>query len=217
MDELSMHLRHGRARETSALVDQAIAENYSAETIIKQGFITGLEALEKQSRRNMIQMTELNLALRALYRGIGQIRQVLEVIPRNPAGTVIIGTVEGDTEETLKNIIAILMEGRGMEVVDLGTCVSANSFIKTAKEKEACAIVCSADLVTTMQGMKTLIQALAAAGLREKVKVILTGRPVTERYCRLIGADHYAPNAAAAAEMAAAAVTKPASSGKTRA
>ncbi|MDR1588408.1 MAG: cobalamin-dependent protein [Treponema sp.] len=208
MDELSMHLRYGRARETSALVNQAIAENYPAETIIKQGFITGLEALEKQSRRDKIQMPEMSLALRALYRGIGQIRQVLDVTAKNPAGTVVIGTIEGDTEETLKNIIAILMEGRGLEVIDLGTCVSVNSFIKAAKEKEAGAIVCSADLVTTMQGMKTLIQALAAAGLREKVKVILTGRPVTERYCRLIGADHYAPNASSAAEMAAGTAVK---------
>jgi methanogenic corrinoid protein MtbC1 len=203
MDELSMHLRCGRARETSALVNQAMAENYSVETIIKQGFITGLDALERQYRHTEIQSPEINPALRALYRGIGQIRQVLEMTPKNPVGTVVIGTIEGDTEETLKNIIAILMEGCGLEVVDLGTCVSVNSFIKAAKEKEAGAIVCSADLVTTMQGMKTLIQALAAAGLREKVKVILTGRPVTERYCTLIGADHYAPNAATAAEMAA--------------
>ena len=202
MDELSTHLRYGRARETSALVNQAIAENYPAETIITQGFIAGMEALEKQCRRDEIQRPEINLALRALYRGIGQIRQVLEVTPKNPAGTVVIGTVEGDTEETQKNIIAILMEGRGLEVVDLGTCVSVNNFVKAAREKAAGAIVCSADLVTTMQGMKTLIQALGAAGLREKVKVILTGRPVTERYCRLIGADHYAPDASSAAEMA---------------
>jgi methanogenic corrinoid protein MtbC1 len=202
MDELSMHLQYGRARETSALVNQAIAENCPAETIITQGFITGLEALEKQYRRDEVQQQEVNLALRALYRGIGQIRQVLEVTPKNPAGTVVIGTVEGDTEETQKNIIAILMEGRGLEVVDLGTCVSVNSFIKAVREKEAGAIVCSADLVTTMQGMKTLIQGLGAAGIREKVKVVLTGRPVTERYCRLIGADHYAPDASSAAEMA---------------
>jgi methanogenic corrinoid protein MtbC1 len=203
MDELSMHLQYGRARETSALVNQAIVENYPAETIIKQGFIAGLEALEKQCRRDEIQTPEINLALRALYRGIGQISQVLEVTPRNPAGTVVIGTVDGDTEETQKNIIAILMEGRGLEVVDLGTCVSVNNFVKAAREKEAGAVVCSADLVTTMQGMKTLVQALSAAGLKEKVKVILTGRPVTERYCRLIGADYYAPDAPSAAEMAA--------------
>ncbi|MDR2304773.1 MAG: cobalamin-dependent protein, partial [Treponema sp.] len=195
MDELSMHLRYGRARETSALVNQAIAENYPAETIIKQGFITGLDVLEKQCGRNEVQMPEISLALRALYRGIGQIRQVLEVTPKNPAGTVVIGTIEGDTEETLKNIIAILMEGSGLEVVDLGTCVSVNSFIRASKEREAGAIVCLADLVTTMQGMKTLIQALTAAGLREKIKIILAGRPVTEHYCRLIGADHYAPDA----------------------
>jgi methanogenic corrinoid protein MtbC1 len=202
MDELSMHLQYGRARETSALVNQAIAENYPAEIIIKQGFIAGLEALEKQSRKDEIQRPDINLTLRALYRGIGQIRQVLEVTPKNPAGTVVIGTVEGDTEETQKNIIAILMEGRGLEVVDLGTCVSVNSFVKAAREKEAGAIVCSADLVTTMQGMKTLLQALGASGIREKVKVILTGKPVTERYCRLIGADYYAPDASSAAEMA---------------
>jgi methanogenic corrinoid protein MtbC1 len=210
MDELSMHLRYGRARETSALVNQAIAENYPAEIIIKQGFISGLEALEKQRPKDEIQGQEINLALRALYRGIGQIRQFLEVTPKNPAGTVVIGTVEGDTEETQKNIISILMEGRGLEVVDLGTCVSVNNFVKTAREKEAGAIVCSADLVTTMQGMKTLIQALGSAGLREKVKVILTGRPVTERYCRLIGADHYAPDAPSAAEMAAFSCKTPA-------
>ncbi|MDR1128559.1 MAG: cobalamin-dependent protein [Treponema sp.] len=208
MNELSTHLRYGRARETSALVDQAIAEHCPAETIIKQGFLTGLEDLEKQHLRDDVQLKEVTLAMRALYRGIGQIRHVLEEAPKNPAGTVVIGTVEDDTEETQKNIIGILMEGRGLEVVDLGTCVSTNGFIRAVKEKDAGAIVCSADLVTTMQGMKTLVQALVSAGLREKIKVILTGRPVTERYCRLIGADYYAPDAPSAAEMAFCAVNR---------
>jgi methanogenic corrinoid protein MtbC1 len=203
MDELSTHLQYGRARETSNLVNQAIAENYSAETIIKEGFITALEALEKQRQRNEIHSPEINLALRALYQGIGELRRFLDTAPKNPAGTAVIGTVEYDTEDTLKNIIAILMEGRGLEVVDLGTCVSTNSFIRTARKKEAGVIVCLADLVTTMQGMKTLVQALIAAGFREKVKVILAGRPVTARFCRLIGADYYAPDAASAVEMAA--------------
>jgi methanogenic corrinoid protein MtbC1 len=204
MDELSMHLQHGRARETSALVAQAIEENYSTETIIKQGFITGLRALDERCRQNDIQFPEVSMALRALNRGIGQIKQVLEDSPKDPAGTVVIGAVEGDTEEIVKNIIALLMEGRGLQVVDLGTCVSTERFVRTARDNNAKAIVCSAGLVTTMPGMKTLVQGLTSAGIREKVKVVITGKPVTERYCQLIGADRYAPDAAAAAEMAAA-------------
>jgi methanogenic corrinoid protein MtbC1 len=208
MNELSVHLQCGRARETSELVNQAMAEDYSVETIVKEGFIPGLEALEKRRGQNGIHAPETNLTLRALYRGIGELRRFIGVAPQEPAGTVIIGTVEDDAEETLKNIIAMLMEGRGLEVVDLGTCVSTNDFIRAARKKEAGAIVCLADLVTTMRGMKTLVHALAASGLRERIKIILAGRPVTAHYCRLIGADYYAPDAARAAEIAAGVTAK---------
>jgi methanogenic corrinoid protein MtbC1 len=206
MDELALHLQHGRSREASALVTQAMAENYPTETIIKQGFITGLRGIKEQYWQNEVRFPEVYKSVRALYRGIGQIREVLQESPVNSedAGTVVIGAVEGDTADTVKNITTVLMEGRGLRVIDLGTCVSTDCFIRKAKDNNADVIVCSAALVTTMQGIKNLVQTLTVAGIREKVKVIITGKPVTERYRRLIGADYYAPDAASIVELAAA-------------
>jgi methanogenic corrinoid protein MtbC1 len=202
MNDISLHLQHGRARETSALTDQAIAENYPLETIINQGFIPGLKKLEEQRRNNEILFPEISLAVRALNRGIGQIRLALAASPPERLGTVIAGAAEGDTEETAKNIIAVLLESRGFRVVDLGSSVKATEFVRAAKDEKARIILCSAALVTTMAAMKDLVQAAAAAGIRNRTKIMLTGTPVTERYCRLIGADLYAPDALSAAELA---------------
>jgi methanogenic corrinoid protein MtbC1 len=202
LEDISLNLQSGRAGETSALVSQAIAENYTIDTIIKQGFIAALVSLEKRRRLNEIQVPEISMALRALDWGIRQIKLALAASAVNPKGTVIIGTVKGDTEDTIKNIIAVLMECRGLRVIDLGTSVNPVQFIKAAKAENAALIVCSAALVTTMVEMKVLVQTAAAAGIREQTKIMITGAPVTERFCQIIGADMYAPDASAAAEMA---------------
>ncbi|GHV88426.1 corrinoid methyltransferase [Spirochaetia bacterium] len=210
LEDIARNLQSGRARETSALVSQAIEEHYTIDTIIKQGFIAALISLKERRRRNEIEVPEISMALRALNRGIRQIKLAIAASPSasasdvDPKGTVIIGTAEGDAEETAKNIIAVLLECRGLKVIDLGTSVRADQFINTAKTENAALIICSAARVPAMTGMKALVQTASAAGIRERTKIMLTGAPVTEQYCRIIGADRYAPDASAAAEIAVA-------------
>jgi methanogenic corrinoid protein MtbC1 len=202
LDDISHNLQSGKARETSALITKAIAENYTIDTIVKHGLIAGIKAAEARYGRNEVLVPEIRMARRAMERGIRQIKQAIAAAGRTTLGTVVIGTVEGDFEDRDKNIIALMMESRGFKVIDLGTGVSPALFVKTAEEEQARIIVCSASLVTTMAQMKIVVQEALSAGIRSRVKIILTGAPVTERYCRLIGADTYANDALIAAEVA---------------
>jgi methanogenic corrinoid protein MtbC1 len=210
LNEISQNLQYGRVRETSALTEQAIKENYPLETIITEGFLAGLEALEERRRQKEIRFSEIALALCALNRGINRIRQEQASSPQKSlcTMTVIIGETEGDAEDTMKNIITVILEGRGFRVIDLGTCVTPGEFIRVAQKENAQLIICSAALINTIGSMKNLVQGAATAGIRGKIKIMLTGAPVTEQYCRLIGADLYAPDAVAVTELASACCKK---------
>jgi methanogenic corrinoid protein MtbC1 len=198
--EISRSIESGDAQKTSTLVNSAIAENCSFDCIIKKGFIPGMQAVTERFKRDEILIPELRIAERALNVGIRRVKLAIASFCREQGGVVVIGTVSGDTEETLKNLIIIMMECRGLRVIDLGTDVSHDRFIEAALAEKACLIICSAMLLTTMAHMKTLVQ--AAAGIRNQTKIMITGIPVTEQYCRIIGADLYAPNAEQAAELA---------------
>ena len=123
-------------------------------------------------------------------------------------GIVIIGTVKGDLHDIGKNLVKMMMEGKGMEIVDLGTDVPAEKFVTAAKEKNANIIACSALLTTTMTEMQNVVKAAKEAGVRDKFTIMVGGAPVTEAFCRSIGADVYSPDAASAADAAVAACTK---------
>lgn len=202
LDEISHNLQSGRARETSALITKAIAENYSIDTIVKQGLLAGIHAAEARYGGNEFLVLEIRMARRAMEWGIRQIKQALTSVKQVTKGTVVIGTVEGDIEDRYKNITIVMMESRGLRVIDLGTSVSPLQFIETAKKEKAHIIVCSASLVTTMAQMKNVVETAVSLNIRNRIKIILTGAPVTERYCRLIGADMYAPDAVIAADLA---------------
>jgi methanogenic corrinoid protein MtbC1 len=204
LDDISRNLQSGKARETSALITKAIAENYTIDTIVKQGLIAGINAAEARYGRNEVLVPEIRMARRAMEWGIRQLKQAIAAAERTALGTVVLGTVEGDMEDKDKNIIALMIESRGFRVIDLGTSVSPALFVKTAQAEQARVIVCSASLVTTMAQMKIVVQEALSAGIRGKLKILLTGAPVTERYCRLIGADMYAHDAVIAADMAEA-------------
>jgi methanogenic corrinoid protein MtbC1 len=201
LDEISYNLQSGKARETSALITRAIAENYAIDTIVKQGLIAGIRAAEARYGRNEVLIPDIRMAQRAMDWGLRQIKQALASAERTIRGTVIIGTVEGDIEEQDKNIAVVMMESRGFRVIDLGTSVSPSRFIVSAEKEKAFAIVCSASLVTTMVRMKNIVREAVSMGIRKSVKIILTGAPVTERYCRLIGADIYAHDAVVTADL----------------
>ncbi|MDR2740856.1 MAG: cobalamin-dependent protein [Treponema sp.] len=204
LDDISNNLQSGKARETSALITKAIAENFTIDTIVKQGLIAGIQAAEARYGRNEVLVPEIRMARRAMEWGIRQIKQAIAAAGRTALGTVVIGSVEGDIEDQDKNIIAVMMESRNLRVVDLGTSVSPARFVEVAEEEQAHIIVCLASLVTTMAQMKIVVQEALSAGIRKRVKIILTGAPVTERYCRIIGADMYAHDIVIAADLAEA-------------
>jgi methanogenic corrinoid protein MtbC1 len=202
LNEISLCLQNGNARETSALVTRAIEENYDIESIVKKGFVAGMNAVAERYRRQEIIMPEFCLANRAMNQGIRQVKQALAASEKQCKGTVVIGMVSGETEETTKNLIAIMLESMGIRVIDLGPSVSADRFVEAAITEKAQLIICSAMLVSTMPRMKLLVRAATAAGIRNHTKILITGAPVTEQYSRLIGADLYAPDAERAADKA---------------
>ena len=141
------------------------------------------------------------IAARAMKTGLALLRPELVKADIKPKGKVVLGTVKGDLHDIGKNLVAIMVEGAGFEIIDLGVDVSPENFVKTAQEKGADVIGLSALLTTTMPSMKTTIEALQEAGLKGKVKVIIGGAPVTQKYADEIGADGYGRDAAAAANL----------------
>ncbi|MDR2101059.1 MAG: B12-binding domain-containing protein [Treponema sp.] len=204
LNEISYSLQSGKARETSELISQAIRENHSVENILKQGLLAGMSAVERRFRKNEIFIPDVLVAARAMNMGIQVLKPSLMVADAESKGTVVIGTVSGDMQEIEKNLIAIMMLGMGLKVIDLGGGVSQERFIETAKKEKAQIITCVASRTSTMPHMKALVQALNASGLHREIKIMIYGGPVTDRYGQSIGADFYAPDAEQAAEIAMA-------------
>jgi len=145
---------------------------------------------------------ELLISARAMKAALELIRPLLIARGDEPAGRVAIGTVKGDLHDIGKNLVAAMLEGGGFEVIDLGVNVSPEQFVKAVREGKANVVAMSALLTTTMPAMKTTIEALEQAGLREKVKVLIGGAPITQKYAEEIGADGYSDNAPAAVSLA---------------
>ena len=149
-------------------------------------------------------MPEVLVAARALNMGSALLKPLLAADGGKASGKVCIGTVQGDLHDIGKNLVKMMMEGKGLEVVDLGTDVSAETFVNTAKEQNCQIICCSALLPTTMPVMEEVVKAAEAAGIRVQVKIMIGGAPVTPEFCQQIGADAYTPDAASAADQAVA-------------
>ncbi|MDR3114573.1 MAG: cobalamin-dependent protein [Treponema sp.] len=201
---IALSIQAGKAKETSELITQAVNENYPLEDILKQGLIAGMETVEQRFRRREICIPEVLVVERALNMGIKTITPYLQASETAGKGTVVIGTVKGDIQDTEKNLISVMMRGLGLRVIDLGAAVTSERFIQAAEQEKAKIIACTAARTTTMPQMKTLVQAVNSAGIRDQVKIMVSGDPVTERYCEVIGADLYAPDVVSAAEIAEA-------------
>jgi methanogenic corrinoid protein MtbC1 len=204
LDEISYSLQSGKAKAASDLINQAIRENYSIENILKQGLVAGMSVVKSRFIKNEIFIPDVLVATRAMNMGIKALKPSLTVSDAESKGTVVIGTVRGDMQEIDKNLIAIMMMGMGLKVIDLGRGVTQEQFIEAAKEEKARLITCVSSLTTTMPHLKTLVQAVKAAGIHDMVKVMVYGGPVTDQYSHIIGADFYAPDTEKAAEIAAA-------------
>ena len=187
-----------------ALVQQAIDEGIPAETILDEGLLSGMNVIGEKFKNNEIYVPEVLVAARAMSKGSALLKPLLQDEGAKASGKVCIGTIEGDLHDIGKNLVTMMMEGKGLEVIDLGSDVSPEKFVETAVNENCNIIACSALLTTTMNNMKEVVVKAEEAGIRDKVKIMIGGAPVTEEFCRQIGADAYTPDATSAAEAAAA-------------
>ena len=202
--EISALLQKGRMKEVSASVKKALDEGHEAKDILEKGLIAGMDVVGEKFKNNEVYVPDVLIAARAMYAGMDLLKPVLASSGVKAAGTVVIGTCKGDLHDIGKNLVKMMMEGKGLEIIDLGVDVSADDFVNTAIEKNAKVIACSALLTTTMGEMKTVVDKATEAGIRDKVTIMVGGAPVNENYCKSIGADIYKPDAASAAEAALA-------------
>jgi len=185
-------------------VQQAIDQGIGARTILEDGLLAGMNIIGAKFKRNEVFVPEVLIAARAMNIGMVLLKPLLVTAGVQATGKVIIGTVKGDLHDIGKNVVRMMMEGKGLEVIDLGADVPAGKFIQAVKDHDADILALSAMLTTTMIEMKAVIEALEAAGLRDKVKVMIGGAPITEGFRATIGADSYTVDAASASEQAIA-------------
>ena len=201
--EISENLQKGKAKIVKELVASALESGISPEQILEQGLLDGMNVIGEKFRRNEVYVPEVLVAARAMNAGAQTLKPYLEKAGVKAVGRVCIGTVQGDLHDIGKNLVKMMMEGKGLEVVDLGTDVAPETFIKTAIEQNCQVICCSALLTTTMGVMADVVKLAEEAGIREKVKIMIGGAPVSQEYCDSIGADVYTSDAASAADAAA--------------
>jgi 5-methyltetrahydrofolate--homocysteine methyltransferase len=200
--------REGKIDDVKKLTEEALGEGESAEIILKEGLIKAMDRIGLDFRNDEIYIPELLIAARAMHAGMAILKPILSQSEGIMAGKVIIGTVKGDLHDIGKNLVIMMLEGGGFEVVDLGIDVSPEKFLEAIRIHKPQIVGMSALLTTTMMEMKNTIQAIEKAGLKSRVKAIVGGAPVTEKFARDIGADGYAPDAASAVEVVKCMVPK---------
>jgi len=202
LNKVSEALQRGDAEKVAELVKQALEENLTPKKILEDGLIKGMSIIGGKFKRNEVYVPEVLIAARAMHAGMDILRPKLVETGVKNIGKVAIGTVKGDLHDIGKNLVKMMLEGGGFEVIDLGTDVSVDEFVGAVKEHQPNIIGMSALLTTTMVNMPEVIKALKAAGLRDKVKVMIGGAPITQNYADQIGADCYSPDAASAVDNA---------------
>ena len=203
LNEISMSVQNGRAKITKELVERAIEAGASVDEILNVGLLSGMSVVGEKFKNNEIYVPEVLVAARAMNMGVQILKPYLDAKGVVAKGRVCIGTVQGDLHDIGKNLVKMMMEGKGLEVIDLGTDVTPEAFIKAAVEQDCGVICCSALLTTTMSVMAEVVKAAETAGIRDKVKIMVGGAPVTQEFCDKIGADVYTVDAASAADAAA--------------
>lgn len=202
LSDISDNLQKGKAKIVKELVAQAIDEGINPELILNEGLLAGMSVVGEKFKNNEIYVPEVLVAARAMNMGAQILKPHLAASGVVATGKVCIGTVQGDLHDIGKNLVKMMMEGKGLEVIDLGTDVGPEAFINAAVEHGCQVICCSALLTTTMHVMEEVVLAAKAAGIRDKVKIMIGGAPVSQEYCDKIGADCYTVDAASAADAA---------------
>ena len=202
LEEIAQKVRSGKVKDTTALVQQAIDEGIPAQEILEQGLVAGMNVIGELFKNNEVFVPEVLIAARAMNQGAQLLKPLLLEEGVQASGKVCIGTVQGDLHDIGKNLVKMMLEGKGLDVIDLGVDVAPETFIQTAIDQNCQVIMCSALLTTTMGVMGDVVNAAEKAGIRDRVKIMVGGAPVTEAFCHQIGADAYTPDATSAAEKA---------------
>lgn len=202
VEDLSAAVQKGRVKEVLALIETGLQDGISAQELLDEGLLKGMSLLGVRFKNNEVFVPEVLIAARALNKGSEALKPHLIAAGVQAKGKAVIGTVKGDLHDIGKNLVKMMLEGAGFEVVDLGVDVPDESFLVALREHTPDVLCLSALLTTTMRQQGSVINAVAAAGLRDTVKIMVGGAPITPAFAEEIGADGYAPDAASAAEVA---------------
>ena len=202
LENIRQSILDGDLERCQTNVKAAIDAKMNADEILKNGLVPAMAEVGKLFEEGEFFVPEMLVSARAMQGGMDLIKPLLVAQDVKPIGTVVIGTVKGDLHDIGKNLVAMMLEGAGFEIYDLGVDVAPEKFVEAAKEKNANVVAMSALLTTTMLNMQGVIDALKNAGIRNSVKVMVGGAPVTEQFAKQIGADGYSPDASQAARLA---------------
>ncbi|MBQ8576467.1 MAG: corrinoid protein [Clostridia bacterium] len=202
LNEISEKLQRGKAKDVSALVNQALEEGIAPDVILNDALVVGMNIVGEKFRSNEVFVPEVLVAARAMNAGLKILNPVLADAGVEPIGTAVICTVKGDMHDIGKNLVRMMIEGQGIKCVDLGVDAAPEAVVAAVKENNAQLVCLSALLTTTMGGQRDVIEALCEAGIRDTVRVMVGGAPVTKEWADDIGADCYTLDAASAAKEA---------------
>ena len=203
IEDIAMAVQTGKAKQIKELVPQAIEEGHSAQEILNDGLLAGMAVIGDRFTRNEAFVPEVLVSARAMNKGTELIKPILMAEGAEPIGTAILGTVQGDLHDIGKNIVRLMTESKNINVIDLGVDVAPETFVQAVKDNNAKVCMCSALLTTTMPMLDATVKAFVDAGIRDQVKIMIGGAPVTQDYCNQIGADVYTEDGAAAADACA--------------
>ena len=204
--QISEALQKGKAKDVKLLVQEAIDSKISAQQILTEGLLSGMGVIGGKFKNNEVYVPDVLIAARAMKAGTELLKPLLAADGVKASGKIVIGTVKGDLHDIGKNLVGMMMEGKGLEVIDVGTDVAAATFVQAAIDNNAQIICCSALLTTTMGEMKAVVEEAKAKGIRNKITIMVGGAPVTDAFAASIGADIYTADAASAADAAVAAI-----------
>ena len=207
LTDINENLQKGKAKVVCSLVQTALEEKLDPQEIM-QTLLDGMAVIGEKFKRDEVFVPDVMIAARAMNQGLNLLKPHLLSAGIENKGRACVGTVKGDLHDIGKNLVKLMLEGRGFEVIDLGVDVAPETFVKTAIERECDLICCSALLTTTMTSMADVVRLAAEAGIRDKVKIMVGGAPVDQRFCDHIGADAYTRDAATAADKAVEFVTR---------
>lgn len=193
---------NGNQKIVPAKVNEAIDTGIEPSVILNEGMVAAMAEVGRLFEQGEYYVPEMLIAARAMQAGLAILKPKLVLSNFKSAGKVVIGTVKGDLHDIGKNLVSMMLEGAAFEIIDLGTDVSPEKFVEAVKNTGANIVAMSALLTTTMPNMKNTIEALNAAGVRDHVKIMIGGAPVTDSYAQQIGADGYSPDASRAVALA---------------